>query len=78
MSKRFVAGQQLIINPDGSMRSQWEGWQCSATLTQLDLGWTLLRLGEVADYLFGPRQRQNWASTSRPVGSEDFKRVLVV
>ncbi|KXZ41930.1 hypothetical protein GPECTOR_241g583 [Gonium pectorale] len=65
---------QMIINIDGRLRTRWDHLECSATLTQLDWGWQLLRLGEVADFLFGARSR--WED--RPPGSDGLKTELQV
>ncbi|PNG99850.1 hypothetical protein TSOC_014360, partial [Tetrabaena socialis] len=67
---------RIIVNKDGSLRTDWGNLECSATLIQLDWGWTLLRLGEVADYLFGPRVQSRWVGKPKPAGSNGFRAVL--
>ncbi|KAG2487593.1 hypothetical protein HYH03_013872 [Edaphochlamys debaryana] len=46
---------RLMIDQDGTLRdSCWSDQELSATLTQGDGAWSLLPLGEAADFLLGP------------------------
>ncbi|KAG2431025.1 hypothetical protein HYH02_013458 [Chlamydomonas schloesseri] len=49
---------RAVIDRGGKLRKSWTGLVGPGlTLAQLDFGWLLLHLGEVADYLLGLRRR---------------------
>ncbi|KAG2424711.1 hypothetical protein HXX76_014287 [Chlamydomonas incerta] len=51
---------RAIIDRGGKLRSSWTGLVGPGlTLAQLDWGWVLLQLGEVADHLLGLRRRSD-------------------
>ncbi len=60
------------------MRTTWSDLEFSATLTQLDGGWVLLRLAEPADFLLGLNARSQWKGQELPAGSKQFDDKLQV
>ncbi len=47
--------QQNVINPDGELRTDWSGLEWRLTPAELDVGFQLLQLGDVADKVLGMR-----------------------
>ncbi|EFJ43184.1 hypothetical protein VOLCADRAFT_96643 [Volvox carteri f. nagariensis] len=67
---------RLVINQDGTLRESWSSLEFSATLMQLDTMVNLLRLGEAADYLLGPRASLRWEREKPPAGMDEFTAKL--
>ncbi|EFJ43186.1 hypothetical protein VOLCADRAFT_96646 [Volvox carteri f. nagariensis] len=67
---------RLVINQDGTLRDSWSSLEFSATLMQLDTMVNLLRLGEAADYLLGPRASRRWEQEKPPAGMDEFTAKL--
>ncbi|KXZ47512.1 hypothetical protein GPECTOR_35g950 [Gonium pectorale] len=66
----------LIINEDGTLRDSWSEDEFCVSMMQQDSGWTLQRLGETADYLFGPKAADRWKGTELPKGTSEFREEL--
>lgn len=69
---------QAIIDRGGKLRTNWTGISGGLTLIQLDWGWLLVQLGEVADYLLGLRPRRKGAVPERISGVDQFTVMLQV
>ncbi|KXZ53051.1 hypothetical protein GPECTOR_8g46 [Gonium pectorale] len=69
---------KLLMNPDGTLRDSWGDQELSATLVQLDGGWMMLRLGEVAHYLLGPPGTGGLHKDKLPSGPPEFRDKLQV
>eukprot|EP00198_Chlamydomonas_reinhardtii_P009113 XP_001698450.1 predicted protein [Chlamydomonas reinhardtii] len=69
---------RAIIDRGGKLRTNWTGISGGLTLIQLDWGWLLVQLGEVADYLLGLRPRRKGAVPERISGVDQFTVMLQV
>ncbi|KXZ48372.1 hypothetical protein GPECTOR_28g779 [Gonium pectorale] len=67
---------RLMMHEDGTLRDSWSEDEFSASLEQQDSGWTLLRLGETADYLLGPMAGNRWRGKKLPDGTSEFREEL--
>ena len=74
----MVCCEQAAIERGGKLCTSFTGlWEEGLTLVQLDWGWLLLQLGEVADYLVGQR-RPPKGFPSRVEGATELTAMLQV